>query len=76
MTDPYLLSYSVIMVDEAHERTLHTGVCVPLIFGMIELISVFECLCSISVFVLRSAVPMSVMWNPVCYTAVAASLLY
>ncbi|XP_055388375.1 LOW QUALITY PROTEIN: uncharacterized protein LOC129616893 [Condylostylus longicornis] len=32
MTDPYLLSYSVMMVDEAHERTLHTDV----LFGLVK----------------------------------------
>ena len=31
MIDPILSSYSVIMIDEAHERTLHTDILLSLI---------------------------------------------
>ncbi|XP_005062788.1 PREDICTED: putative pre-mRNA-splicing factor ATP-dependent RNA helicase DHX16, partial [Ficedula albicollis] len=38
LTEPDLASYSVIMVDEAHERTLHTDV----LFGLIKDIARFR----------------------------------
>ena len=38
LTDPELSSYSVIMIDEAHERTLHTDI----IFGLIKDIAKFK----------------------------------
>lgn len=38
LTEPDLSSYSVMMIDEAHERTLHTDV----LFGLVKDISRFR----------------------------------
>lgn len=38
LTEPDLGSYSVMMIDEAHERTLHTDV----LFGLVKDISRFR----------------------------------
>lgn len=37
LTEPDLASYSVMMIDEAHERTLHTDV----LFGLVKVSRVF-----------------------------------
>ena len=38
LTEPDLASYSVVIVDEAHERTLHTDI----LFGLIKDLSRFR----------------------------------
>lgn len=38
LTEPDLAGYSVMMIDEAHERTLHTDV----LFGLVKDISRFR----------------------------------
>jgi len=39
--EPDLASYSVMMIDEAHERTLHTDV----LFGLVRLQFSMYCIC-------------------------------
>jgi len=39
--EPDLASYSVMMIDEAHERTLHTDV----LFGLVRLQFSIYCIC-------------------------------
>lgn len=38
LTEPDLASYSVLMIDEAHERTLHTDI----LFGLVKDIARFR----------------------------------
>lgn len=38
LTEPDLSSYSVLMIDEAHERTLHTDI----LFGLVKDVARFR----------------------------------